>query len=126
MSRKTRILAVNDSYYGLKLWKEVLCLAGYDVTTASDAFQALELAQKETPDLIVSDYLMPLVDGISLCGRIRRIPTLADVPFVIVTVWEFSKDDLLAARAAGVTEVTTEGRMGMVVLDSVARNLRIG
>lgn len=69
----------------------VLREAGAEVTEAADGQAALELAYELWPDLIVSDLLMPRLDGFELCRRIKRDLILSDVPVVVLS-W---KEDLL-------------------------------
>ncbi len=69
----------------------VLREAGAEVTEAPDGQAALELAYQVWPDLIVSDLLMPRLDGFELCRRIKRDLVLSDVPVVVLS-W---KEDLL-------------------------------
>lgn len=79
------ILAVDDESQVLKSIGRVLEDAGHDVTLASSGEQALELIKRQRPDLIVLDIVMPEMDGIEVCRRIRADPFLAKLPIIFLT-----------------------------------------
>jgi len=78
----TRILAVDDEPLYQHLYKVNLEKEGYDVITASNGEDALEMVSSRHPDLVVLDVLMPKLDGITTCERIRQF---SNVPIIIVT-----------------------------------------
>ena len=80
-----RVLLVDDDPVQLKLHRLQLEERGFLVRTAADAAQALSAARDETPDAIVSDLIMPGMDGMDLCRTIRHDPELAHVPFILTT-----------------------------------------
>src|SRR5437867_9046357 len=75
-ARGRRILVVNDDPLSLKLLRAHLEQVGFDVMTAQDGQSALELARRSPPDAVVSDVLMPHLDGFKLCLAIRQEPNL--------------------------------------------------
>jgi PAS domain S-box-containing protein len=79
------VLVVDDDALQLKLSRLRLQDAGYRVTTASSAAEALAHALAEPPDAIFSDVLMGETDGFGLCRRVREHATLAEVPVVLVS-----------------------------------------
>jgi DNA-binding response OmpR family regulator len=78
----TRILAVDDEPLYQHLYKVNLEKEGYDVVTASNGEDALEMVTSRHPDLVVLDVMMPRLDGITTCERIRQF---SNVPIIIVT-----------------------------------------
>jgi two-component system response regulator MprA len=79
----TRILVVDDESKMLSLMKRGLAFAGYTVDLASDGEEALKLARGGAPDLVVLDVMLPGLDGVEVCRRLRRgDPT---VPILILT-----------------------------------------
>ena len=58
---------------------------GWDVTLAMDGEQALSVAAKERPDLILLDCMMPKMDGYETCGRLKQDPKLRDIPVIFLT-----------------------------------------
>src|SRR5881394_745710 len=80
-----RILVVDDQRSNVEMLAGVLKARGYTVHTALDGQQALELVREIHPDLVLSDILMPNVDGYDLCRRLRGIPETALLPVILVT-----------------------------------------
>ncbi len=78
----TLILAVDDESLYQHLLKVNLQKEGYDVITAGNGEEALEMVSNRHPDLIVMDIMMPKLDGISTCERIRQF---SNVPIIILT-----------------------------------------
>jgi CheY-like chemotaxis protein len=78
-----KILVVDDEFDLLTTWRLVLRMEGYEVSTASNGLLALESARANRPDLIITDWMMPIMDGVALCRALAADPTLADVPVVL-------------------------------------------
>ena len=74
------VLAVNDEPKVLELLTVLLEHDGYRVVTASNGQRALELARALEPDIVVSDVVMPEMDGLEFCRRLKQDPRTADVP----------------------------------------------
>src|SRR5512136_19478 len=79
------ILAVDDESQVLKSIGRVLEDAGHDVTLSGSGAEALELIKRQRPDLVVLDIVMPEMDGIEVCRRIRADPFLAKLPIIFLT-----------------------------------------
>ncbi|MEJ8755580.1 ATP-binding protein [Pontibacter sp. H259] len=62
-----------------------LLTANFRVQTASNGSEALELLQHQKPDLILSDVMMPVMDGVTLLNSVRRIPEIATIPFILLS-----------------------------------------
>jgi len=77
------ILLVDDDPELLELYTDVLEVMGYQVVQAHDGSQALELARQLRPNLIVTDWMMPHVDGVELCKYILRDPQLHGIPLIL-------------------------------------------
>ena len=80
-----RILVVDDQRPNVEMMAGVLKARGYTVFTAYDGQQALDQVRDLHPDLVVSDILMPNMDGYDLCRRLRGAPETALLPIVLVT-----------------------------------------
>jgi len=76
----TRIMIADDNEQSLYLLEAILKAHGYEVMVARNGAEALERAQSSPPDLIVTDILMPVMDGFELCRRWRAQDTLKDIP----------------------------------------------
>ncbi len=81
-AQKTTILTADDDPPLLRLVARNLQLEGYEVTTASDGKQALELIEAHAPDLVLLDVMMPKMDGFTVCHRVREFSA---VPIIIMT-----------------------------------------
>jgi class 3 adenylate cyclase len=80
-----RILVVDDQRANVEMMAGLLEARGYEVITALDGERALERVHAERPDLVVSDIMMPVMDGYALTRRLRSNPDTALLPVVLVT-----------------------------------------
>jgi len=83
-SRK-RILVVDDEPFILKSLAFVLKKEGFDVDTASNGLEALELLGSRKPDLVFLDVMMPKMNGLEVCQTMRNDPSLKDIYVIILT-----------------------------------------
>src|SRR3954470_8727434 len=84
MNQKT-ILVADDESHILHVVSLKLRNAGFHVLTARDGQEALELAQSEHPDLIITDYHMPQLSGLELCQRLKQDPRTSRIPAIMLT-----------------------------------------
>jgi len=98
-----KILYVEDNPDNRLLVRRILMVEGYTVIEAANAFQGLEAAQREIPDLILVDMNLPEMDGYALTRRLREIPELRQVPIVAMTanVMHGDREKTLAAGCIG-------------------------
>jgi len=89
-----RILAVDDEPNIVRLIQVNLERHGYQVETANNGAQALAKIRQNRPDLLVSDVMMPEMDGFELLASIRRDPNLMDLPVIMLTAKAQDKDVL--------------------------------
>ena len=87
-----KILVVDDEKLLVKGIRFNLENEGYDVITGADGMEAVELAGSENPDLIVLDLMMPRLDGLEACGKIREF---SDVPIIMLTAKADDMDKLM-------------------------------
>jgi CheY-like chemotaxis protein len=80
-----KILVVDDEEHIRKILKFKLEKHGYNVTTADNGEDALQIVRKESPDLIILDLMMPKMDGFEVCKRIRRNFQTAQIPIIMLT-----------------------------------------
>jgi len=95
-----KILYVEDDPSSLNLVSRLLSAEGYQVVTASDGLSAIEVAERERPNLILMDINISGLDGYEVTTKIRTIPELQQVPIVAVTAATL-KGDRERALAAG-------------------------
>ncbi|HEY4297898.1 MAG TPA: response regulator [Paraburkholderia sp.] len=79
------ILLVDDEPEILAAWRLILEREGYEVSCASNGAEAVARTAERVPDLIITDWMMPLMDGAELCRRLRAMPQLAEVPILVHT-----------------------------------------
>src|SRR6185503_6288305 len=84
-SERGRVLIVDDDRKILDLLVDLLELEGYEVSTAVDGAQAIELAFSFRPDLIISDVVMPVVGGLELCRRLKEDARAAYIPVMLIS-----------------------------------------
>ncbi len=80
-----KILIVEDNRTQAEYLRYILAKADYVVSLASNGVEALTLVSQEKPDLILTDVLMPEMDGYTLCTGIKTNPDIADIPVILVT-----------------------------------------
>ena len=80
-----RILLVDDDFAVLEITKLILEHEGFSVATASNGEDALATAMSEPPDVVVTDFMMPLMNGAELARQMRASPSLAPIPIVMVS-----------------------------------------
>ena len=92
-----KILIVDDNHQNKYMLQVLLQNSGYAVDVASDGKEALDLAYREAPDIIISDILMPGMDGFTLCRNWEADPELQKIPFVFYTAtYTDTKDEAFA------------------------------
>ncbi|ADL07729.1 response regulator transcription factor [Thermosediminibacter oceani] len=82
---KEKILVVDDEPNIVELVRFNLENSGFKVITASDGQQALDLVQKEQPDLVILDIMLPGIDGLEVCRIFRRQRATRDIPVILLT-----------------------------------------
>ena len=100
-NRLGKILLVNDSAVQLDRLFRFLDDSGFDVVLTLNPEEAIQLASSVEPDLIVSDVVMPNMDGIELCRRLKLDPGTAGIPFLLVTALRYDDSGVIAGLEAG-------------------------
>lgn len=103
--RNRRILVVDDDREAREILKTALTCWGYEVLLASDGVQALEAFQSRMPAMVVSDLVMPRLDGLGLLRAIRRLDSRR--PVILVTAYGTMQDAIVSMRE-GATDFLTK------------------
>ena len=120
MERK-KILVADDNRNIIELVKMEFEILDYDVVTAYDGEEALKKIEKENPDLVILDVMMPKMNGFDLCMKLRDNPTYKDLPIVMLTAKGQEKDKFWG-RQVGADEYVTKP-FEPEVLEQIVHNL---
>ena len=106
--RSGRILIVDDEPINVRVVRRYLALAGYeDFLTATDPTLVLELIDREAPDVVILDIMMPRISGLELLERLRANPTHSHLPILILTAVD-DRDTKVRALSLGATDFLTK------------------
>jgi len=103
-----RVLVVDDDAVNRDLVVTLLGYRGHSVVQAADGVEALVSARAEPPDLVLTDLLMPAMDGYELVREIRADPALEDTPVIFYTVNYLEREVLPVAAALGVRHIVSK------------------
>jgi serine phosphatase RsbU (regulator of sigma subunit) len=118
------ILIVDDNPTNVEIFQMRLAANHYDIITAMDGEAGLRMARDHLPDLILLDIMMPKIDGIEVCRRLKSDPSLPFMPIIMVTAKAESKD-VVAGLEAGGDEYLTKPVDHAALVSRVKSMLRI-
>jgi two-component system alkaline phosphatase synthesis response regulator PhoP len=137
--QRTKILVVDDEPDIVEMLSYNLAQEGYEVVTANDGEQALVVARQEKPELVLLDIMMPKLDGVEACRRLREMPEMRKSFVVMLTAraeeyselaaFDMGADDYIVKpikRRALLSKLKAILRRSLDVEDAEKRNLRIG
>lgn len=122
--RTPRLLVADDHPLNRDILRARLAAHGYEVVTAVDGEEALAVARAQQPDLILLDIMMPKVDGIEVCRRLKADPSVSFTPIIMVTA-KAESQDIVAGLDAGGDEYLTKPVNPAALLARVRSMLRI-
>src|SRR5437762_2158693 len=102
------ILIAEDRDLDRKYLATLLGSYGHRVIQTSDGAQALAEAVRQKPDLVISDVLMPTIDGYEFVRRLRGLPDVAQTPVIFYTASYHAREASKLARQCGVTDILTK------------------
>ena len=101
------VLIVDDSLVSLKLLSVTLNKWGFDVLTANDGIEALEIYKKHDIQIVITDWIMPNMDGIKLCEEIRKF-IKNNYTYIIILTSKDQKEDINIALKKGADDYITK------------------
>ncbi|HSE94612.1 MAG TPA: response regulator [Methylomirabilota bacterium] len=124
MRTPPRVLIADDNPLNVDILQTRLAAHGYEILTAGDGERALALAREAQPDLLLLDVMMPGLDGIEVCRRLKADPDLPFMPVVLVTAKTDTRD-VVAGLEAGADEYLTKPVDQAALVARVKSMLRI-
>ena len=103
----TTVLLVEDTEDNRFMMRRLLEMSGYEVIEATNGEEAVRKAEAETPDLILMDLSLPMIDGLAATRLIRKLPNLRKTPIIAVSAHDTS-DFLAEALGAGCNSYITK------------------
>ncbi|MCM3870752.1 MAG: response regulator [Pyrinomonadaceae bacterium] len=119
-----RVLLVEDTEDNRLMMRRLLELSGYRVSEAVNGVEAVTVAERETPDLILMDLSLPMVDGLAATRQIRQLPDMAKVPIIAVSAHDtadFHAEALAAGCDAYVTKPVDYTELEDLISDLTAK-----
>lgn len=102
---KAKVLLVDDQDTVIKVMERMLS-DHYEIMSAKSGKSALEIARNKLPDLILLDMVMPEMDGIEVCQRLRKDPVTAGIPVIFVTSMDDRHNEETGFRAGAVDYIS--------------------
>lgn len=118
-----RVVCIEDEPEMIDLVRLILGRRGFDVTGANGGLEGLEIVQREKPDLVLLDLMMPDMDGWEVYQRMKSDEALREIPVVVVTAKAQSIDKVLGLHIAKVDDYITKPFGPQELLESVEKIL---
>ena len=114
------VLVVDDDPVIVRLLEVNFEMEGFAVRTAADGLEGLESAKARPPDVIVSDVMMPRMDGLQLVNELKADPATASIPVILLSA-KAQADDVRAGIEAGADDYVTKPFEPLDLLDRVVK-----
>jgi diguanylate cyclase (GGDEF)-like protein len=118
----TRILVIEDDPTVQTLIQKLLHSEGFDVLSASNGYQGIDIARDQSPDLIISDIMMPECDGYQVLETLHQSPDTANIPFIFLSA-KSDKVDLRQGMEMGADDYLTKPFTRAELLGAIAARL---
>jgi PAS domain S-box-containing protein len=125
----SKILIVEDNAESRYMLERLLTSKGHRIITAENGEDALRLARQNPPEVIISDIMMPVMNGFRLCREVKKDASLRNIPFIFYTATFVEKADEKLAMSLGASRFVvkpTEGKRFIQILDEVLDEHRQG
>lgn len=100
------ILIVDDQIENLQILGNILNINKYRKAVANNGYEALDIAFKKPPDLILLDVMMPVIDGFEVCRRLKSNPLTSEIPVIFLTAKTQTEDIIKGFEVGGVDYIT--------------------
>jgi CheY-like chemotaxis protein len=117
-ARAANILVVDDDASTRTLLEFILSSGGHEITLLNDGREALAYLKTNTPELIVIDVNMPVLDGIEVCSRIKKLPRFKKTPVIVLTSMNDAQTRVRAIDA-GASEIVYKPLTGKNFLQTI-------
>jgi len=119
----SKILIVDDLPTEVRLMQEAISKLGHSTIVATDGEQALEMARRENPDLVLLDVVLPRMDGFQVCRKIKKDAQTAKIPVILVSS-KTQESDKFWGLKQGASAYICKPFSAVELADTVTRNLR--
>ena len=113
---KGNILIVDDDSLIIRMYQKKLSTDGYTVATAFNGEEAMVEVQKQKPDLILLDVMMPKMNGVETLKALKEKPETKDIPVIILTNLGDSEDDVTRAKQLGALDYLVKAEIDLASL----------
>ena len=114
------LLVIDDDPMAIKLVRDLAIASGYNVLTALNGKDGLDVAARQKPDVILLDVMMPEMDGYAVAGSLKSNPKTAGIPIIMLTAVGFELNKQLAINMGAADYVTKPFNI-RELLDKIAR-----
>ncbi len=121
---KARIVIADDDTVTRKLIEKILIVDQYDIVTAEDGIQALDLIQENLPDLTLLDVMMPGLTGYEVCRQMKAEPSTADIPVIFLTS-KTELEDIAEGFVAGAVDYVSKPPRPLELLARVKTHVEL-
>ncbi|WP_052813186.1 GGDEF domain-containing response regulator [Desulfonatronum thioautotrophicum] len=118
------VLIADDSPSNLQLLQDILVKSGYEVLVAESGLDVLEIVEEERPDIFLLDIMMPGMDGLELCRKIKAIERFTATPIVFITA-KNSSEDIVRGFSAGAVDYIPKPFNEAEILVRVQTHIRL-
>ncbi len=121
--QKKRIICIEDDQGIIDLIKLILTRRGFEVIGALGGREGLEMMERDTPDLVLLDLMMPDMDGWEVYHQMKARDSMKNIPVIVVTAKAQNIDKVLGIHIAKVDDYITKPFSPQELLDSIERVL---
>jgi DNA-binding response OmpR family regulator len=121
MSTRKKIIVIDDDKTTITMLTMILTKENYLVMSALDGEEGLEMIKSELPDLVVSDVLIPKIDGIDICEKIKKDPYLSHIKVILMTAIKnvMIQKEARTCGADGFIEKPTDSRQLLTMIKNL-------